>query len=75
MTRIEKGPDSVRIHVETDEDCWFWERRFNVFDFLEIFPPEAISPEAPSGGQGRMLHFETDAGFDFDSDIVRGGFY
>ncbi|MEW5875707.1 MAG: hypothetical protein AB1752_11080 [Candidatus Zixiibacteriota bacterium] len=75
MARIEKQADSVRIHLQTNEDCWFWERRFNVFDFLDIFPAEAISPKEQSGSRGQALHFETDAGFDFDSDIVRDGFY
>lgn len=71
--------DKVRIHLETQEDIWFWERRFNVFDFLELFPAEAITEAVPEGHVPSpaevQLTFETDTGFSFQTDIIRGGFY
>ena len=71
--------DSVRILMETQEDVWFWERRFNVFDFLELFPFEAITEPVPDthvpAPAVSQLTIETDAGFSFDTDIIRGGFY
>lgn len=71
--------DSVRILLESQEDIWFWERRFNVFDFLELFPAEAITESVPDTHvpppAQLQLTFETDAGFSFQTDIVRGGFY
>jgi hypothetical protein len=79
MSRTAIGEDFVQIHLESPEDVWFWERRFNVFDFLELFPEGAITepvpdthvpPPAPT-----QLTVETDAGFSFQTDIVRGGFY
>lgn len=77
--RTEKTPDGVRIHLETPEDVWFWQRRFHVFDFLELFPAGAISATASEGENpppaAILLTFDTDAGFSFASDIVRGGFY
>jgi hypothetical protein len=71
--------DTARILLETQEDIWFWERRFNVFDFLELFPAEAITETVPDTHvpppAEQQLMFETDAGFAFETDIVRGGFY
>lgn len=71
--------DSARVLLETQEDIWFWERRFNVFDFLELFPAEAITESVPDTHVPPpaqvQITFETDAGFSFQSDIVRGGFY
>jgi len=71
--------DSVRILLETQEDIWFWERRFNVFDFLELFPREAITESVPDTHvpppAQLQITLETDAGFTFQSDIVHGGFY
>lgn len=71
--------ESVRILLESQEDIWFWERRFNVFDFLELFPPDAITEPVPDAHvpapASAQLTFETDAGFTFQTDIIRGGFY
>jgi hypothetical protein len=69
----------VRILLETQEDIWFWERRFNVFDFLEFFPNESITDSVPEAHVPPpaevQLTFETDCGFSFQTDIIRGGFY
>jgi len=71
--------DTVRILLETQEDVWFWERRFNIFEFLELFPSDAITEPAPASHvpapADLQLTFETDAGFSFQTDIIRGGFY
>ena len=79
MTEIQRSETHVRIRLETDEDVWFWERRFNVFDFLDVFPSESIAPaaegDAPSPRAPVQLTVNTDAGFAFETDIVRGGFY
>ena len=77
--KMEKSLSGVRILLESAEDVWFWERRFNVFDFLELFPPDAVSSPAPEGQNSSAaavtLTFDTDTGFSFETDIVRGGFY
>lgn len=79
MTKTVVTGDSAWILLESQEDIWFWERRFNVFDFLELFPPETITESVPETHvpppAQLQLTFETDAGFSFQSDIVRGGFY
>ena len=86
MAQMTKSESAVRILLETAEDVWFWERRFNVFDYLEFFPADAITeavPEThvpppvadPRQGAAVMLTIETDAGFSFQTDIVRGGYY
>ncbi|GAB4326905.1 MAG: hypothetical protein Kow0074_21880 [Candidatus Zixiibacteriota bacterium] len=79
MTDIQKTDTSVRIRLDSDEDVWFWERRFNVFDFLELFPMEAVTPFADSDTTPPrapvQLTITTDADFTFETDIVRGGFY
>lgn len=79
MAKLRVTHDAARILLETQEDIWFWERRFNVFDFLELFPPDAITDAVPDTHvpppAAAQLTFETDAGFSFDTDIVRGGFY
>lgn len=79
MTKTIVQGESVRILLETQEDIWFWERRFNVFDFLEIFPTESITEPVPDthvpAPASVQLTFETDAGFSFNTDIIRGGFY
>lgn len=71
--------DAVRILLESQEDIWFWERRFNVFDFLELFPQDAITDSVPDGHvpapATTQIIFDTDAGFTFHTDIIRGGFY
>lgn len=79
MARSLVHGDRVQILLESQEDIWFWERRFNVFDFLELFPPGAITEAVPEthvpAPAPVQLTFETDAGFSFQTDIVRGGFY
>lgn len=79
MAKTLVASDSVRILLESQEDIWFWERRFNVFDFLELFPGAAITESVPDTHvpppAQEQITFETDAGFSFQSDIVRGGFY
>lgn len=79
MTKTIVTGDSVRILLETQEDIWFWERRINVFDFLELFPAEALTESVPDTHVPPpaqvQITFETDAGFSFQSDIVHGGFY
>ena len=52
----------------TSENHWFLERQLNVFDFLELFPPDAISREDT---RGIPVTFQTDLAFDFESDIDR----
>lgn len=57
-TQIEVTPDNL----------WFLERYLNVFDFLGIFPLDAVS----SGDtRGVPVAFKTDLGYDFESDIDR----
>ncbi|MBD3297570.1 MAG: hypothetical protein GF341_02865 [candidate division Zixibacteria bacterium] len=79
MTDIQQSEHQVRIRLDSDEDVWFWERRFNVFDFLELFPMDAVTP--PSEPDEKPPHapvqltINTDADFSFETDIVRGGFY
>ncbi len=79
MSQTTVAEDHVLIHLESPEDVWFWERRFNVFDFLELFPEGAITEPVPDthvpSPATTQLTFETDAGFAFQTDIVRGGFY
>ncbi len=79
MAKTVVANDSVRILLESQEDIWFWERRFNVFDFLELFPPDALTEPVPDthvpAPATTQLTFETDAGFSFHTDIIRGGFY
>jgi hypothetical protein len=79
LAQTTAGENHIRIHLESPEDVWFWERRFNVFDFLELFPESAITEPVPDTHvpppAATQLSFETDAGFVFTTDIVRGGFY
>lgn len=79
MAKVVVDHDTVRIRLETQEGIWFWERRFNVFDFLEFFPPESITESVPESHvpppADVQLEFETDQGFSFRTDIIRGGFY
>ncbi len=51
----------------TEESLWFLERYLNVFDFLELFPPETVSKAGGSLGQSVIIH--TDLGFSIESDI------
>lgn len=53
----------------TQENVWFLERYLNVFDFLEIFPRDAL---APAGRRGVPVVLKTDRGFDIESDIEAG---
>jgi hypothetical protein len=79
MAKTTVQGQAVRVLLETQEDIWFWERRFNVFDFLEFFPIESISDAVPETHVPPpaevQLTFETDCGFSFQTDIIRGGFY
>ena len=79
MAKTTVKGEAVRILLETQEDIWFWERRFNVFDFLEFFPIEAITDPVPNAHVPPpatiQLTIETDCGFSFQTDIIRGGFY
>jgi hypothetical protein len=52
----------------TEENLWFLERYLNVFDFLELFPLDALSSDT---GPGVPVTFKTDLGFDFETDIDR----
>jgi hypothetical protein len=53
----------------TQENVWFLERYLNVFDFVELFPPDAIAPES---GRGVPVVLKTDLGFAIESDIEHG---
>jgi hypothetical protein len=64
MTRSE-----ARIPVTTDA-LWFLQRQLNLFDFLELFPIDAVSPPE-TGGRGIPIILKTDLGFDIESDIDR----
>jgi hypothetical protein len=56
-----------RAEIEvTAENQWFLERYLNVFDFLNLFPPDAVG-DATTHGVPIVL--ETDLGFDIVSDI------
>ena len=54
----------------TEENLWFLERYLNVFDFLELFPFDAVSKAdcAP----GNPVKLRTDSGFIIETDIDRG---
>jgi len=58
-----------RISV-TEDNLWFLERQLNLFDFLELFPLDAVSPPEV-GGRGVPIILKTDLGFDIESDIDR----
>ena len=79
MAKTSIGEGVVSILLESPEDVWFWDRRFNVFDFLELFPAGAITEVVPEthvpAPADLQLTFDTDAGFSFETDIIRGGFY
>jgi len=59
----------VRIPV-TQDNLWFLERQLNLFDYLELFPMDAVSPPEV-GGRGVPITLHTDLGFDIKSDIDR----
>ncbi|MCB9367447.1 MAG: hypothetical protein H6506_02005 [Calditrichaeota bacterium] len=53
----------------TDENLWFLERYLNVFDFLELFPLDAVSNS--DGAPGIPIRLHTDLGFVIESDVDR----
>ena len=53
----------------TDENLWFLERYLNVFDFLELFPFDAVSKA--DGSPGIPIKLQTDLGFIIETDIDR----
>lgn len=53
----------------TAENLWFLERYLNVFDFLELFPADAVSKA--DGSPGVPVKLKTDLGFSIESDIDR----
>ncbi len=53
----------------TPENVWFLERYLSVFDFMEIFPRDAL---AADGGRGVPVVLKTDLGFEIESDIESG---
>lgn len=59
------------IPVKSDEDVWFLEKQINVFDFLDFFPRSSLAKE---NKKGELLHFETDLGWSFDTDIESKSF-
>lgn len=52
----------------TAENLWFLERYLSVFDFVDIFPADALAAEAERGVPVRLY---TDRGFVIESDIDR----
>lgn len=59
----------IRIPVTAD-NLWFLERQLNLFDRLELFPMDAVSP-SEVGGRGIPIILKTDLGFSIESDIDR----
>ena len=56
-----------RVEIEvTNENLWFLERYLNVFDFVDLFPADALSTRT---SEGVAVTFKTDTGFEFESDI------
>jgi len=53
----------------TEETLWFLERYLNVFDFLELFPADAVSNS--DGSPGLPVKLQTDLGFSIETDIDR----
>lgn len=60
-SRIERA--EIKI---TTENLWFLERYLSVFDFAELFPPDAFSSEER---RGEPVTIKTDRDFDIISDI------
>ena len=52
----------------TGENLWFTERYLSVFDFVELFPADALSDDDQRGVPVRM---QTDRGFVIETDIDR----
>ena len=62
---------NTEIHIPiTKDNLWFLERQLNLFDYLELFPMDAVSPPEV-GGRGIPIILKTDLGFDIESDIDR----
>lgn len=65
-----KTQSTIRTEIEvTSDNLWFLERYLNVFDFLEMFPLDAVST---AESKGVPVNFKTDLGFDIETDIDRG---
>ena len=69
--------ETRRIPVASEADRWtFTERNVPLWDLLEFFPSDAVGPRGPADAprpyEVKPLHFETDLGFEFDSDIQFG---
>ncbi len=62
---MKSAPPRAEIEVTT-ENQWFLERYLNVFDFLDMFPPDARGDEVK---RGVPVVLQTDLGFDIVSDI------
>lgn len=63
-------PPRTKVEIPvTEENLWFLERYLNVFDFLELFPLDAVSNI--DGSHGIPLRFVTDCGFTIESDVDR----
>lgn len=52
----------------TAENLWFTERYLSVFEFLELFPADALAAE---GERGVPVKLRTDLGFVIETDIER----
>ncbi|RQV93952.1 hypothetical protein EH220_07780, partial [bacterium] len=62
---------NTEIHIPvTKENLWFLERQLNLFDYLELFPMDAVSP-SEAGARGIPIYIKTDLGFIIESDIDR----
>jgi len=59
------------IPIESEQDVWFLEKHFNVFDFLEFFPSSAL---ASKDSKGKPVTVLTDLGWSFQTDIEPGTF-
>ena len=55
----------------TEQNLWFMERQLNLFDFMELFPVDAVS-SVEVGSRGIPIILKTDLGFEIESDIERG---
>ena len=69
--------ETRRIAIASESDRWtFTERNVPLWDLLEFFPSDAVGPRGPADAprpyEVKPLHFETDLGFAFDSDIQFG---